>query len=105
MLSHTSTMNIYLVIVTTFFSLVMVFLVLVLFMTRRKKTKSTSHKEAPIDFEAIAGEDVITTQLDLARAYLEMDNKQSAHSILKNVIKRGNGEQKIEARQLIAEIS
>lgn len=50
---------------------------------------------------AIAGEDVLTTQLDLARAYIEAGRKQLAASILESVIKQGTAEQQQEAQQLM----
>jgi FimV-like protein len=53
------------------------------------------------DFSAIAGEDVVTTQLDLARAYLETGKSFLAAEILNNVIKQGNAIQRAEAQQLM----
>jgi len=53
------------------------------------------------DIETIAGEDVITTQLDLARAYIETDRKSLAKNILNNVLKQGNAEQREEAKRLL----
>ncbi len=53
------------------------------------------------DIEMVAGDDIITTQLDLARAYAEMGKKQLAKSILQSVVKQGKPEQQQEARQLI----
>jgi len=45
------------------------------------------------------------TKLDLARAYIEMDDKESAQSILEEVAKEGTNDQKDEARDLINQIS
>ena len=45
------------------------------------------------------------TKLDLARAYIEMDDKESAQSILEEVAKEGNDDQKSEARDLINQIA
>jgi pilus assembly protein FimV len=45
------------------------------------------------------------TKLDLARAYMEMDDKESAQSILEEVAKEGTDDQKDEARDLIKQIS
>ena len=45
------------------------------------------------------------TKLDLARAYIEMDDKESAQSILEEVAKEGTDDQKDEARDLINQIS
>ena len=45
------------------------------------------------------------TKLDLARAYIEMDDKESAQSILEEVAKEGTDDQKNEARDLINQIA
>ena len=50
---------------------------------------------------AIAGDDIITTQLDLARAYIETDKKQLAAEILEYVMQQGNPRQQQEAQQLM----
>ena len=57
--------------------------------------------EAVTDFASIAGDDIIATQLDLARAYIETNNKETAKKILKAVIYQGNKSQKDEARTLL----
>ena len=49
---------------------------------------------------AIAGDDVMATQLDLARAYIETGKKQSAKNILDHVIAKGNATQQVEAKHL-----
>ena len=49
---------------------------------------------------AIAGDDIITTQLDLARAYIETGRKQLASEILDYVMQQGNPGQQREAQQL-----
>lgn len=56
----------------------------------------TSH-----DIRAIAGDDVIATQLDLARAYIEIGKKVLAGKILDHVIKQGTSRHQEEARQLL----
>lgn len=53
------------------------------------------------DIEMVAGEDVVTTQLDLARAYMEMGKNNLAKSILYHVSKQGKPEQKQEAERLL----
>lgn len=54
------------------------------------------------ELNAIAGDDVIATQLDLARAYIETANIDLAKSILKAVLKQGNKGQQDEARELLS---
>lgn len=53
------------------------------------------------DLSSIAGDDVISTQLDLARAYIETNNKLIAKKILRLVVNQGNQVQKEEARALL----
>jgi FimV-like protein len=54
-----------------------------------------------LDFTAISGDDVMATQLDLARAYIETGKKQLAQSILQQVTEQGSAVQKQEAEQLL----
>lgn len=53
------------------------------------------------DIKAIAGDDVMTTQLDLARAYIEMGKKPLAKKILQHVIDNGSALQQDDAQQLM----
>lgn len=45
--------------------------------------------------------DEIATKLDLARAYLEMEDGESAKGILEEVVTEGNDEQRGEAEELL----
>jgi FimV-like protein len=72
----------------------------------RKKplqTASLTHADNadPKDINAIAGDDVVSTQLDLAKAYIEMNQKKIAKEMLNAIIKIGSSHQKNEARLLI----
>lgn len=58
--------------------------------------------DLPSDLAAISGDDLIATQLDLARAYLETDNKPLAKSMLDNILIQGNKAQQQEAQQLLS---
>lgn len=49
--------------------------------------------------------DEINTKLDLARAYVEMEDAEGARSILDEVVKEGNEGQQEEARKLLEQIS
>jgi FimV-like protein len=64
-----------------------------------KSTILTSH-----DIRAIAGDDVLITQLDLARAYIELGKKKLAKQILEHVLRNGNSAHKQAAEQLIAHL-
>lgn len=67
-----------------------------------KSNKKTNKPDE--DLTAISGDDVLSTQLDLARAYIETGSKQLAADILKMVVKQGNVEQQKEARTLLVNI-
>ena len=54
------------------------------------------------DLSSIAGDDVLSTQLDLARAYLETNNKHLAKPILRLVLEQGSKTQITEARMLLS---
>lgn len=53
------------------------------------------------DISTIAGDDVMATQLDLARAYIETGSKLSAKKILEYVAEKGNLAQQKEALNLL----
>lgn len=62
---------------------------------------SSSPLQVVNELSAIAGDDVFSTQLDLARAYIEMNNKLMAKKILKAVIDQGSKIQRDEAELLL----
>jgi pilus assembly protein FimV len=53
----------------------------------------------------LASEDEVTTKLDLARAYIDMDDRDSARSILGEVMEEGNAQQKQEAEKIYSQIA
>jgi pilus assembly protein FimV len=53
----------------------------------------------------LASTDEVATKLDLARAYLDMEDPEGARSILQEVLEEGNEEQKGEAESLISNIA
>lgn len=70
----------------------------------KKIMRSRSAKKKREEIEAIAGDDMVTTQLDLARAYIEMNDKDLAKQVLSHAAKQGNVSQQQEAKQLLAEL-
>ncbi|MCH8551371.1 MAG: hypothetical protein LAT62_05505 [Natronospirillum sp.] len=56
------------------------------------------------DFDFLAGTDEIATKLDLARAYIDMEDGEGARDILNEVIEEGNDQQKSDARKLLETI-
>lgn len=57
------------------------------------------------DFDFLEGTDEIGTKLDLARAYIDMDDVDGAKDLLKEVSQEGNAEQKQEAKDLLDKLS
>ncbi|HEX2549067.1 MAG TPA: FimV/HubP family polar landmark protein [Gammaproteobacteria bacterium] len=53
------------------------------------------------DIKAIAGDSVMATQLDLARAYIELGKRNLAKQILNHVIQHGTLSEKEAAEQLM----
>jgi pilus assembly protein FimV len=54
------------------------------------------------EVEGEGGLDEVATKLDLARAYLEMGDKEGAREILQEVLKEGNDRQQDDARSMMA---
>ncbi|MBV1959882.1 MAG: hypothetical protein KUG53_04030, partial [Pseudomonadales bacterium] len=57
-----------------------------------------------VDMESPLGVDESETKIDLARAYIEMEDFEGAQELLKEVIQEGSADQKTTAEQLIADI-
>lgn len=101
---------------TTFILIADIFIVLlVIFIIYKSRVNKQSATESNVlenkkpttvitskDIRAIAGDDMMVTQLDLARAYIELGKKKLAKQILDHVIKHGNASQQQSARQLMA---
>ena len=73
------------------------------------RLSQTMHKpglqaaDADLDeFDFLAGTDEVTTKLDLARAYIEMQDADGARDILDEVVKEGTKAQKEEARKMLS---
>lgn len=81
---------------------------------KRKRTRLLKYGAVPLkqsaviitskDIRAIAGDDVISTQLDLARAYVEVGKKKIAKQILQHVQTNGDVHQQKLAQQLMASL-
>jgi pilus assembly protein FimV len=54
--------------------------------------------------DVLSGSDMIGTKLDLARAYIDMDDADGARGILSEVIEEGSDDQKQEAQELMQKI-
>lgn len=66
--------------------------------------QNISHHKTQItsaDIRAIAGEDELSTQLDLARAYIDVGKKQLAQKMLNHILQQGSIMQQQAARELM----
>ncbi|OAI48723.1 hypothetical protein AYO45_04360 [Gammaproteobacteria bacterium SCGC AG-212-F23] len=93
-------------------AIILFFISLILLFAPRKKNPATqeesqipsSYAVSSQDIRAVAGDDILATQLDLARAYLEMGKKSLAQKILTHVSEHGNQQQCTEAKYLLDNI-
>lgn len=70
-------------------------------MNVKPKSMPATLAQTEFHLEAIAGDNIISTQLDLARAYIEIGKHDLAKKILKGVATQGSIAQKNEARTLL----
>ncbi|HNA71287.1 MAG TPA: FimV/HubP family polar landmark protein, partial [Nitrosomonas sp.] len=68
---------------------------------------TSQHEKAATHSESVTSEwqEEVATKIDLAKAYLEMDDKEGAKEILEEVLKEGSDEQQMLARTLLDEIN
>ncbi len=78
-------------------SFLAIFILIILLLNPKKVTPATEN----MDVRAIAGDDVYVTQLDLARAYIELGKIMLAKQILENVIHQGDPDQQQAAEELL----
>ncbi|MBV1777178.1 LysM peptidoglycan-binding domain-containing protein [Burkholderiaceae bacterium DAT-1] len=62
-----------------------------------------SVEDTPLDFEQDI-DDPVSTKIDLARAYIDMGDKEGAREILEEALKEGNEEQQGIANELLSKI-
>jgi FimV-like protein len=56
------------------------------------------------EYDFMGSQEGVPAKLDLARAYIDMDNKDEAQKILTEILKQGNAEQQSEAKDLLEKI-
>ena len=67
--------------------------------------KASSTGDDLDEFDFLSDTDEVTTKLDLARAYIEMQDADGARDILDEVLKEGTEAQKREAREMLSGLS
>jgi pilus assembly protein FimV len=73
--------------------------------TMAKPALSTGADDLDDEFDFLAGTDEVTTKLDLARAYIEMQDADGARDILDEVVKEGSEAQRSEARKMLSSLA
>lgn len=71
---------------------------------KMRESKRTASVASSSDINAISGEDPVSTQLDLARAYIDSGKNQLAKIILESVATIGSEEHQEEAQRLLSSI-
>lgn len=66
--------------------------------------ESSSQGKGSYNVADLTDMDEVETKLDLAKAYIDMGDSDSAKDIISQVIAKGNDEQKEMAKQLLQEI-
>ncbi len=69
---------------------------------RLENTKTASCSQPSVSVEAFSGDNTYDTELDLAQAYLELQQYEQAKQLLKSVITHGAPEQILAARQMFS---
>lgn len=83
------------IVMISFFAL---FILIILLLNPKKESTQLNSQ----DMSAIAGEDVCVTQIDLARAYIELGKTMLAKEMLESVVSQGNHDQQQVARELLS---
>lgn len=88
--------------------LLLVIIILLMLMPRRSafRLESTANSSESIvaDYDVMASEEGTSTKLDLARAYIAMEDYEVASRILAEVKKTGNKQQRVDAEKMYSDI-
>lgn len=91
------------------FALLIILVVLTALVLLRRKTQkaavSNAHDDTEDEYDFMGSREAIPAKLDLARAYLDMDDTVAAHKVLKEVLREGDGDQQKTASDLLKKIN
>jgi FimV-like protein len=89
-----------------FVTAILLFIIWLILYWRRKKiayqTIETNDTESEYDF--MGSKEGIPAKIDLARAYIDMGYKKSAHEVINEIMAKGNTKQQSEAKKLLKQI-
>jgi FimV-like protein len=104
--AHNDTLNFTLIAIAC---LLVVFILIVLLLDPKNNTIKAKEESSVFnniiksqDLRAIAGDDMMVTQLDLARAYIELGKLTLAKQILHDVLKEGDNAHQRAAQHLLS---
>lgn len=72
---------------------------------KQKKQVQEQENDTDSEYDFLGSKEGIPAKLDLARAYIDMGDKESAKNVLREVLELGDEKQKAEAKNLLEEIS
>lgn len=95
--------------------IVVLLLIVVLLFARRKKTSSKASKskqtaqgeqdsDTKAEYDFMATKEAIPAKLDLARAYITMEDFKAAKEVLQEIVKHGDEQQQQEAHTLLKDL-
>lgn len=67
-------------------------------------TDESNENDTKDEYDFMNSEEAIPAKLDLARAYMAMEDYKSAHKVLVQVTNNGNDEQRAEAKEMLEKI-
>jgi FimV-like protein len=91
-------------VITGIVVILLLLLLLVCACAKTKKSEVETNEDTESEYDFMGSSEGIPAKLDLARAYIDMDDKESARKILTEVSKKGDKKQQQEAQELLARI-
>lgn len=84
---------------------ILLFIIWLISHLRKKITyQSTVSNDTESEYDFMGSKEGIPAKMDLARAYIDMGDKKSAHEVLNEIMANGNIKQQDEARKLLQQI-
>ena len=99
---ETSTYYRYLFLVSMIIFVFLILLVFLIVYKNRKPLNKTIEKE---EYDFLSSKESISVKLDLVRAYIEMEEEESAIKVLKEIMEEGNKKQKEEAKKMLDQLN
>lgn len=79
---------------------VLAFIARLVIQSNKKKTQSKNGSDTDDEYDYLGSEEGMLAKLNLARAYIKMEDYKAAHEVLDEVLNKGSEQQKADAREL-----